>query len=215
MNNKYKGYIKYTILILCSVIFAIFTYKVVADKTIYIDSIVYNYISNNIINKNRTEIVKVITNITSPIMVIITLLILVLAIKDKKIKISLVINLLGITIINNLIKVIIARPRPEINKLVTETGYSFPSGHSMVSMAFYGYLIYLIYRYIKNKYIKWSLIVLLSILICLIGISRIYLGVHYTSDVLGGFLLSISYLVVYISLIKNLKIKNITKENGG
>ena len=215
MNNKYKEYIKYTILILCSVIFAIFTYKVVADKTIYIDSIVYNYISNNIINKNRTEIVKVITNITSPIMVIITLLILVLAIKDKKIKISLVINLLGITIINNLIKVIIARPRPEINKLVTETGYSFPSGHSMVSMAFYGYLIYLIYRYIKNKYIKWSLIVLLSILICLIGISRIYLGVHYTSDVLGGFLLSISYLVVYISLIKNLKIKNITKENGG
>ena len=97
MNNKYKEYIKYTILILCSVIFAIFTYKVVADKTIYIDSIVYNYISNNIINKNRTEIVKVITNITSPIMVIITLLILVLAIKDKKIKISLVINLLGIT----------------------------------------------------------------------------------------------------------------------
>ena len=81
MNNKYKEYIKYTILILCSVIFAIFTYKVVADKTIYIDSIVYNYISNNIINKNRTEIVKVITNITSPIMVIITLLILVLAIK--------------------------------------------------------------------------------------------------------------------------------------
>ena len=72
MNNKYKEYIKYTILILCSVIFAIFTYKVVADKTIYIDSIVYNYISNNIINKNRTEIVKVITNITSPIMVIIT-----------------------------------------------------------------------------------------------------------------------------------------------
>ena len=85
----------------------------------------------------------------------------------------------------------------------------------MISMAFYGYLIYLIYRYIKNKYIKWLLIVLLSILICLIGISRIYLGVHYTSDVLGGFLLSISYLVVYISLIKNLKIKNITKENGG
>lgn len=204
MNNKYKEYLKYTILILCSVIFAIFTYKVAADKTIYIDSAVYNYISNNIINKNRTEIVKMITNITSPIMVIITLLILVLAIKDKKIKISLVINLLGITIINNLIKVIIARPRPEINKLVTETGYSFPSGHSMVSMAFYGYLIYLIYRYIKNKYIKWSLIVLLSILICLIGISRIYLGVHYTSDVLGGFLLSISYLVVYISLIKKI-----------
>lgn len=202
MNNKYKEYIKYTILILCSVIFAIFTYKVVADKTIYIDSIVYNYISNNIINKNRTEIVKVITNITSPIMVIITLLILVLAIKDKKIKISLVINLLGITIINNLIKVIIARPRPEINKLVTETGYSFPSGHSITSMVFYGYLVYLTYKYINNKRIKIPLIIFLILLIPTIGLSRIYLGVHYTSDVLCGFLLGIIYLILFISISK-------------
>lgn len=202
MNNKYKEYIKYTILILCSVIFAIFTYKVVADKTIYIDSIVYNYISNNIINKNRTEIVKVITNITSPIMVIITALILVLAIKGKKIKISLVINLLGITIINNLIKVIIARPRPEINKLVTETGYSFPSGHSITSMVFYGYLVYLTYKYINNKKIKIPLIIFLILLIPTIGLSRIYLGVHYTSDVLCGFLLGIIYLILFISISK-------------
>ena len=202
MNNKYKEYIKYTILILCSVIFAIFTYKVVADKTIYIDSIVYNYISNNIINKNRTEIVKVITNITSPIMVIITLLILVLAIKDKKIKISLVINLLGITIINNLIKAIIARPRPEINKLVTETGYSFPSGHSITSMVFYGYLVYLTYKYINNKKIKIPLIIFLILLIPTIGLSRIYLGVHYASDVLCGFLLGTIYLILFISISK-------------
>lgn len=202
MNNKYKEYIKYAILILCSVIFAIFTYKVVADKTIYIDSIVYNYISSNIINKNRTEIVKVITNITSPIMVIITALILVLAIKDKKIKISLVINLLGITIINNLIKVIIARPRPEINKLVTETGYSFPSGHSITSMVFYGYLVYLTYKYINNKKIKIPLIIFLILLIPTIGLSRIYLGVHYTSDVLCGFLLGIIYLILFISISK-------------
>ena len=71
----------------------------------------------------------------------------------------------------------------------------------MVSMAFYGYLIYLIYKYVKNKYIKWISIVLLSILICTIGVSRIYLGVHYTSDVLGGFLVSISYLILFISTV--------------
>lgn len=83
-----------------------------------------------------------------------------------------------------------------------QVGYSFPSGHSMVSMAFYGFLIYLIYNNIKNKYIKWILISSLSILIILIGISRIYLGVHYTSDVLAGFLLSISYLVIYTRIVK-------------
>ena len=53
----------------------------------------------------------------------------------------------------------------------------------------------------KNKYIKWSLIVVLSLLIILIGISRVYLGVHYLSDVLAGFLLAISYLIIYISVI--------------
>ena len=129
---------------------------------------------------------------------------LFLLIKNKKIGLSIISNIVIITILNQLLKRILQRPRPTEFRIVEETGYSFPSGHSMVSMAFYGYLIYLIYRYIKNKYIKWSLIVLLSILICLIGISRIYLGVHYTSDVLGGFLLSISYLVVYISLIKKI-----------
>ena len=69
----------------------------------------------------------------------------------------------------------------------------------MVSLSFYGFLIYLIYKNIQNKYIKWILILLLGLFIFIVGTSRIYLGVHYTSDVLGGFLISISYLVIYIS----------------
>ena len=72
----------------------------------------------------------------------------------------------------------------------------------MISMAFYGFLIYLIYKNIKNKYLKTTLIIILSLLIIAIGISRIYLGVHYLSDVIGGFLISIFYLIVYIKLIK-------------
>ena len=123
-------------------------------------------------------------------------------IKNRKIGASIFSNLVIVTILNQLLKGILQRPRPTEFRIIEETGYSFPSGHSMVSMAFYGYLIYLIYKFVKNKYIKWSLIILLSILICTIGVSRIYLGVHYTSDVLGGFLISISYLVIYTSAIK-------------
>ena len=62
---------------------------------------------------------------------------------------------------------------------------------------------------IKNW--KWILISLLSVLICFIGISRIYLGVHYTSDVLGGFLISVSYLVMYISVVNNVFYRNEAK----
>ncbi len=80
-------------------------------------------------------------------------------------------------------------------------GYSFPSGHSMVNMAFYGFIMYLMYHYVKNKYLKIFGILFLSLLVVAIGISRIYLGVHYTSDVLAGFLIAISYLVIYITAI--------------
>ena len=203
-----KRYIKYVILVLCLIIVAIITYKISNNKIIYIDDIVYNYMADNIINEKRTNIVKIVTNIASPLMVIITAIVLIIFIKNKKIKLSLAVNLIGITLINNLIKVIIARPRPNINRLVSETGYSFPSGHSITSMVFYGYLIYLIYKYVDNKKIKIPLIIVLAILIPLIGLSRIYLGVHYTRDVLCGFLLGWIYLIIFISISNKYIIKN-------
>lgn len=219
MKDNWKEYIKknlkWVVLFICLVGFLALTEDVFNKEIMRGDIIGYKMISTFLISDFVTPIAKFITNFGGAIFLSIATIALLLLIKNKKIGLSIFSNIVIITILNQLLKRILRRPRPTEFRIVEETGYSFPSGHSMVSMAFYGYLIYLIYRYIKNKYIKWSLIVLLSILICLIGISRIYLGVHYTSDVLGGFLLSISYLVVYISLIKNLKIKNITKENGG
>ncbi len=219
MKDNWKEYIKknlkWVVLFICLVGFLALTEDVFNKEIMQGDIIGYKIISTFLISDFVTPIAKFITNFGGAIFLSIATIALLLLIKNKKIGLSIFSNIVIITILNQLLKRILRRPRPTEFRIVEETGYSFPSGHSMVSMAFYGYLIYLIYRYIKNKYIKWLLIVLLSILICLIGISRIYLGVHYTSDVLGGFLLSISYLVVYISLIKNLKIKNITKENGG
>lgn len=168
------------------------------------DIIGYKIISTFLISDFTTPIAKFITNFGGAIFLLVLAITLFILIKNKKIGFSIFLNLVIITMLNQLLKRILQRPRPTEFRIIEETGYSFPSGHSMISMAFYGYLIYLIYKYVKNKYVKWISIIILSILICSIGISRIYLGVHYTSDVLGGFFISISYLVIYISLVNRL-----------
>ena len=76
----------------------------------------------------------------------------------------------------------------------------------MMSMAFYGMLIYFIYRYVKNPVKKWVLIILLTIILLTIGITRIYLGVHYPSDVIGGFLVSFAYLLILTEIFKKIKL---------
>ena len=117
-------------------------------------------------------------------------------------------DLVGCTVINQTIKHIVRRPRPNVLRLVEESGYSFPSGHSMISVAFYGLVIYLVYKNVNNKYLKWTLITLLSLLILTIGFSRIYVGVHYFTDVVGGFFLALAYLIVYIYIYNKKVIKN-------
>lgn len=205
MKEKSKEFIiknfKWIILFICLIGFLALAEDVFHKEIMKGDIIGYKIISTFLISDFTTPIAKFITNFGGAIFLITLTIVLLVLIKNKKIGISIFSNLVIVTILNQLLKAILQRPRPTEYRIVEETGYSFPSGHSMVSMAFYGYLIYLIYKYVKNKYIKWISIVLLSILVCSIGISRIYLGVHYTSDVLGGFLISMSYLVIYISAV--------------
>lgn len=99
---------------------------------------------------------------------------------------------------NKIIKHIIKRKRPDGLKLIKQGGYSYPSGHSMVSVMLYGYLLYLAFTKIKNSILKWSCSIILFIFILSIGISRIYVGVHYASDVLGGFTLALIELMLIV-----------------
>jgi len=203
MKERIKDFIiknlKWIILFICLIGFLALAEDVFNKEIMKGDIIGYKVVSTFLISDFATPIAKFITNFGGAIFLIILTILLIVVLKNKKVGLSICINLVVVTILNQLLKRLLQRPRPTEFRIIEETGYSFPSGHSMVSMAFYGYLIYLIYRFVKNKYLKWISIVLLSLLICLIGISRIYLGVHYTSDVLGGFLISISYLVIYIS----------------
>mgnify|MGYP004455906777 CR=1 FL=1 len=205
MKDKIKEFttknLKWIILFICLIGFLALAEDVFHKEIMNGDIIGYEIISKFLISDFVTPIAKFITNFGGAIFLIVLTIVLFTVIKNKKIGASIFSNLVIVTILNQLLKGILQRPRPTEYRIIEETGYSFPSGHSMISMAFYGYLIYLIYKYVKNKYIKWTSIVVLSLLICAIGISRIYLGVHYTSDVLGGFLISISYLVIFISAV--------------
>ena len=205
MKEKLKKFIvknlKWIVLFICLIGFLALAEDVFNKEIMNGDIVGYKLVSTFLISDFATPIAKFITNFGGAIILIGLAFTLFIFIKNKKIGVSIISNLAIITLLNQLLKRIVQRPRPTEYRIIEETGYSFPSGHSMVSMAFYGYLIYLIYKYVKNKYLKWISIILLSILICSIGISRIYLGVHYTSDVLGGFFISISYLIIYISAV--------------
>lgn len=103
-------------------------------------------------------------------------------------------------ILSNLLKLIFRRNRPIGIALTFEPGYSMPSSHAMVSMVFIGFLIYLITRKVKNPYMRNGISLFLVLLILCVGVSRIYLGVHYASDVLLGFILGILYLLFFFHL---------------
>ena len=192
---------RWMLLFICLIGFLALAEDVFHQEIMNGDIVGYDIVSKLFKFNVSTPIAKFITNFGGAIFVISLTTILFFVIKDKKIGISIITNLGIVTILNQIIKFIMQRPRPTEFRIIEETGYSFPSGHSMVSMAFYGYLIYLIYKYINNKHLKRTLIIILSVLICIIGVSRIYLGVHYTSDVLGGFLISFAYLIIYIELV--------------
>ena len=93
-------------------------------------------------------------------------------------------------------KYIFQRPRPDIAlRLIEESGYSFPSGHSMNCLVSYGILAYLLLRYCENRKLAKLLSVGLGLIVILIGLSRVYVGVHFPTDVIGGWSLGIAVLV--------------------
>lgn len=128
--------------------------------------------------------------------------------KNKKF----ILQLLGVLILSALanmaLKEAFDRARPTIEHMVVVKTLSYPSGHAMSAMAFYGFLIYLVFRIKMSKFLRLFLTLLFSALIFFIGLSRIYLGVHFPSDVVGGFiagLIWIAFCVVLFNIIDLLR----------
>ena len=169
-----------------------------------IDTNIYNLLFK-LYSVKTTFVMTAISYLGAATFLILLCILFVLIFKDKKLALIIMINLSLVYLSNVLIKTIIARPRPGVLRLVYETGYSFPSGHAMVDTGFYGLLIYIAYKKIKKKTKRNAAIISLGLLIFLIGLSRIYLGAHYATDIIGGFIIGTLYLVIFIKIIKGVK----------
>ena len=214
--NKLKEFLKnnykWLVLLFMSVIFIWIAIRIKDNPSLGIDDIVYNFI-HNFKSDNLTLFFKFITNLINIYFIsILCLLFILVSIfkRDYKYIPFVVCNLIFILIINIVLKHIYLRPRPEF-MLIEEYGYSFPSGHSMIAMAFYGLFIYILFHIKINKYLKYILSFLTLLLIVLIGVSRIYLRVHYFSDVIAGFAVSVIYLIFFTKFMKMVIGNGVTK----
>ena len=198
-NNNIKLDKKYILPSITLSIFIIWTILVFTKIINPLDELVESFIIG-IRNDNITKIMINMTNLGSAYSLIVISILLFFFIKNKKIPLSIIINLVTVFFTSQIFKFIFRRSRPNGIFLVDASGYSYPSGHTMVSFAFYIYLLYLLCKKIDNKLVKILLTIFTTILLALIAFSRIYLGVHYLSDIIGGLLLGTTYIILFIRL---------------
>jgi undecaprenyl-diphosphatase len=182
------------------ILFAMLALCVRAGITVNFEGWVYNE-SIEHMSPILTNIVKGITHIgDSSVLITFCLLLIAIPKSRKTIALHVSVTVILSMILNIALKNIFTRERPDILQLINETGYSFPSGHAMNNAALYTMLILLIFKFIKNKPLKVVLTTACIMLTFAIGFSRIYLGVHYAGDVLGGWLIgfAISIFIYFI-----------------
>ena len=187
-----------------SFFFFIILFLIKTDSIVNFDISIYNFLAMNM-NDGLTNIFRSITFLGSGASIAgICIIALIITFHLKKRKIGLVIA--ACVTFNSLfsegLKMIIQRPRPEILQLATESSFSFPSSHTLASVSLCGILLYFVLKWEGDKSLKIISSTMLVLLPILIGISRIYLGVHNASDVLGGAILAMILLLIEISIIE-------------
>lgn len=201
---------KYYFIILIPIVFFIAIAILVSfGLSINIESYIYN---KSILGMSPflTEVLKIITTIGNPSIVVLICLVLLL-LKPTRLKFGIPVSITVVvsSILNTLLKILFTRPRPDILRLIPISDYSFPSGHAMINASLYTMIIILIFRYVDNKYLKIILSTVSLLLVIFIGYSRVYLGVHYAGDILGGWLLGFTVAISTYLIYK----KFILKEN--
>lgn len=182
------------------VFFAFWTYNVFSsEEHLQFDLTIIDIVQGTI-SDSLTVVMKIITEV-GYIYVIFPIMLVMLAYLIFKKKhyweaLMLAASLGGGDVIKVTIKKILQRERPIFNPLVEESGFSFPSGHSMAAMTFYGMLAYILWLQLPKGSIWRKVIVIVTpLVIFVVGISRIYLGVHYPSDIIAGYTVGGAWLI--------------------
>ena len=118
--------------------------------------------------------------------------------KDKRLALFYGFGFASACVANFILKHLVKRARPLDLMIISETGYSFPSGHAMMTFAFFCILAHFLWTTLKNKPLKITLVAACGIIIAMVSFSRIYLGVHYLSDILAGWLITFAILAVLL-----------------
>lgn len=190
------------------VAFVYITRRVFVLNKTKLDTNVFNYLKTHVSERNN-EIMEVFTFLGTHLFLIpanLALIAYFLFIKKRKwysIKIpAIALSSLGLMF---LLKGLFDRERPNVPLLFQAKGLSFPSGHALMSVTFYGLLIYMIFKDVHNKPLKWTLISLLILLIIIIGGSRVYLRVHYATDVIAGYCVGFLWLVFTVWMLNKIE----------
>ena len=190
MNLKYSLSIAFLISLLSLFGFGLMALLVSNHSIYHFDSTVINFIQG-LESPVITSFMKIITFLGSSVFIIllsISILYFLYKVLNHRSELILFIAaLIGSNILCVLLKLFFHRARPDLHRLIEISGYSFPSGHATNAMTVYGILTFILWRNIRTKSGRSLLIITSLIMILLIGISRIYLGVHFPSDVIAGY----------------------------
>lgn len=175
-----------------------------SSEGILFDANIMEYVHKDI-NPNLLSIMRTISFIGSEkflIPAIAMVIVYTLVKKEYYISKLLLTSSLGCYILNFILKQIFNRTRPIEYFLVKQGGLSFPSGHSMVTMSLYSTIAFLLAKKVKDKRKQRLIYIVSFVMICIMGLSRIYLGVHWPTDIIGGFLIGYVFHYLIITLVK-------------
>lgn len=200
--QKTKNFMLYcglAVIILCVLLFVTLAIFVSLNKVNFINDWFYNTFAKPIQNNALTNFFIVFTYLGN-FFVLLIISMCFLFKKQKKDAVFLVLSLIFASILTFLIKFIIKNPRPEDIMLIDESGYSFPSAHATLSATTLTMIAYFLSKQTSRTWLKiliWSISIILVLTVCY---SRIYLGVHYFTDILAGLLLSAIIITLFIML---------------